>query len=255
MILILSGTKDGREIAYILYKKNYPLIVTTATDYGKYLIKKYGDLEVYSKKLNYEEMLELIDERNIKLVIDATHPYAEKVSKNINRACKYKGIPCFRFQRKEIRNLSEFQNKIQRAEDYEEAAKSLANREGNILLTIGSKTLDIFVKYINVQRLFARVLPTSDVLKRCEDLGFKPSNIIAMQGPFSKEMNIEIIKKYNIDIMVTKDSGKIGGTVEKLKAAEECGISVVVIERPNIYGELVYDDINQLIKKVCEVYG
>ncbi|WIF94953.1 cobalt-precorrin-6A reductase [Caminicella sporogenes] len=254
MILLLSGTKDGREIAYALHKKDYPLIVTTTTEYGKYLIEEKENINVHSEKLDYEKMIKLIEQKGVKLVIDATHPYAEKVSENIIKACKYKKIPCFRFQREETRSLK-FQNIIYRAKDYEEAAKSLANKKGNILLTVGSKTLDIFVRYTDVKRLFARVLPVSSILEKCEKLGFKPSNIIAMQGPFSKEMNIEMIKKYHIDIMVTKDSGKVGGTIEKFEAAYECGIDVVLIERPDIYGELVYDDISELIKRVCKIYG
>lgn len=254
MILVLSGTKDGREIIKKLHIKKYPIIVTTATDYGKSLIDIKEGLKVYNKRLDYEEMIKFIKNKSIKLVIDATHPYAEEVSKNIVKACRDSGgIPYFRFQRKES-DFKRYLDIIEWADNYKSAAKRIASREGNILLTIGSKKLELFTKYIDVKRLFPRVLPLSSILKKCEDLGFRPSNIIAMQGPFSKKMNIQIIKKYNIDIVVTKDSGDIGGAVEKLEAVKECGIEVVVIKRPDIYEGKVYDNINYLLDKVSETY-
>lgn len=254
MILILSGTKDGREIAYRLRDKGYNLLVSTATDYGKSLYNEENGLSVISNRLDYEAMIKLIKESSIKLVIDATHPYADKVSKNINKACNYTNIPYIRYQRKKS-SFDEYSHMIKWATDYEDAAKILASYKGNVLLTTGSKTLDIFAGEISPKRLYARLLPTSEVLKKCEALGFKPSNIIAMQGPFTKEMNIEIIKKYSIGVLVTKDSGKVGGTIQKLEAAKQAGIRVIIISRPEEKQEVAFDDIHRLLDKVSEIYG
>lgn len=254
MILVFSGTKDGREIVYKLRDKDYKLIVTTATDFGKSLYEEEIGLRVISKRLDYYEMINLIKENSIKLVIDATHPYAEKVSENIFKSCKYLGIELFRYQRKES-SLDEFNNVIEWVNDYEAAANRLGEIEGNILLTTGSKTLDVFVNKVESERLYPRILPSSEILKKCEDLGMKPSNIISMQGPFTKEMNIELIKKYDIDILVTKESGKVGGTSQKVEAAKQMGIPVIIISRPEINQEFVFESIDELIDKVCEING
>ncbi len=253
MILVLSGTKDGREIVYRLRNKGFNLIVTTATDYGKSLYQEESGLRIISRRLGYAEMISLIEENSIRLVIDATHPYADRVSHNISRACEDLSIQYIRYQRKES-GLDKYLDIIEWAEDYHEAAKILTKKEGNVLLTTGSKTLDIFVDRISTHRLYPRILPTSDVIEKCEALGFKPSNIIAMQGPFSKGINIEIIKKYAIDILVTKDSGKVGGTEQKLEAAKERGISVVLISRPQVKEKTTFDNIDELVDKVGEAH-
>lgn len=254
MILVLSGTKDGREIAYKLREKGFNLVVTTATDYGKSLYNDVKGLRVIGERLDYNGMINLIKKNSIKLVVDATHPYADKVSQNITKACKDIDIPYIRYQRKES-SFSEYNNMIKWAVDYKDAAEILANSKGNVLLTTGSKTLEIFVDKVSPNRLYPRLLPTSDVLKKCENLGFKPSNIIAMQGPFTKEMNIQLLKKYSIEILVTKDSGKVGGTIQKLEAAKEIGIHVVIISRPKENQESVFEDIHKLLDEVSEIYG
>lgn len=257
MILVLSGTKDGREIVYKLRDKDFDLIVTTATEYGKSLYNNNSEnscLKIISNRLDYNGMVSLINENSISLVIDATHPYADKVSQNISKACSAIGIKYIRYQRKES-SLDKFNDIIQWVDSYEDAAEKLNEAEGNILLTTGSKTLDIFTSKISPKRLYPRVLPTSSILKKCEDLGFKASNIIAIQGPFTMEMNVELLKKYDIDMLVTKDSGKIGGTIEKLKSAKKLNIPVIIISRPKVIEGLVFDNIDRLLDKVCEING
>lgn len=253
MIWILSGTKDGRHLISELADQNYPLIVTTATEYGKSLLQDKPRLKVISKRLNNNEMIEFIKENSIDIVIDATHPYAKEVSENIYNACMEMEIQCIRFQR-DTTNLDNYKDALRWADSYEDAADILRKEKGRILLTTGSKTLEIFAKKINPARLVPRILPLSNVINKCEKLGIKPSNIIAMQGPFSKEMNVEIMKKYNIDIMVTKDSGKIGGTDEKLEAAMLLNIPSIIISRPRLINNIICNNLDKLLDKVRELY-
>ena len=63
-------------------------------------------------------------------------------------------------------------------------------------------------------------------------LGFEGKNLIAMQGPFSKELNAAMLRQYDCRYLVTKDSGKAGGFEEKIQAATECGAIPVIIGRP-----------------------
>ena len=107
-----------------------------------------------------------------------------------------------------------------------------SHTEGNILLTTGSKTLDKFVNIPNYQdRLAIRVLPMLDSLEKALTLGYKPSNIICMQGPFSEALNIEFMRRYNTKFMVTKDSGNTGGFDEKVTAVKKVGAKLIVINR------------------------
>ena len=70
-----------------------------------------------------------------------------------------------------------------------------------------------------------------DSLSKALELGYKPANIICMQGPFSELLNIEMMRKYNSIYLVTKDSGSIGGFEEKAQAAAKAGAKLIVIAR------------------------
>ena len=69
----------------------------------------------------------------------------------------------------------------------------------NILSTLGSNSLVELRSIEEKNNLFIRILPTAASIQNAEKLGYLPKNIIAMQGPFSKEMNVAILKNYKID--------------------------------------------------------
>ena len=111
------------------------------------------------------------------------------------------------------------------------AAAYLQSTSGNILLANGSRELARF-SGLDPARLFPRVLPDHDSLSACERFGIPHRNIIAMQGPFSRELNEALIRQYHIAYLVTKDGGRTGGYPEKAAAARTTGAVLVVIRRP-----------------------
>jgi len=118
-------------------------------------------------------------------------------------------------------------------EDVDSCAKALEDTVGNILLTTGSKELKTFCGNESLrERIYARVLPAEESLRLCREAGVDDRHIIAMFGPFSKEMNEAMIQQYEIKTLVTKESGRTGGFLEKLMAADACDCSVKVIGRP-----------------------
>lgn len=86
------------------------------------------------------------------------------------------------------------------------------------------------------------------MVKRCEDVGILPKNIVAMQGPFSKNMNKAMIEQYDIRYLITKQAGDTGGEREKIEAADEMGVEVVFLTRPNIDYPNCYSDIDKLVE-------
>lgn len=93
-----------------------------------------------------------------------------------------------------------------------------------------------------------------DNMEKCEQLGLPQKNIIAIQGPFSKEFDKALYKQYGVTLMVTKESGKVGSVDEKVEAAKELGIEVILIGRPKLNYGTVYanfiDVITELHKKI-----
>ena len=161
------------------------------------------------------------------LVIDATHPYAVEVTKNIRAAAEKAGLPYLRLLRQ-----SDGEDLCHKADTMKAAAEMLLELPGNVLLTTGSKELNYFALPGLRERCFPRVLPMMDSLERCLSLGFPPKNIICMQGPFTREMNMATLGQYHIKTLVTKNTGDYGGFREKADAAREAGCALLVVERP-----------------------
>jgi len=253
MILILAGTKDAREIIKILHDYNRDILASVVTEYGYEILKGSG-VELIRDRLNRSEMEDLINERGIKTILDATHPFAREVSENAIKACKNTGIKYIRFEREKLNyNVEPMEGNLIRVKNYQDAALK-AKQFNRILLTIGSKKLDVFVNTIDnwQDRLIARILPDTIFIERARELGFLPANIIAMQGPYTEELNHVLIKDYKINVLVTKASGKTGGLDTKIKAAFNLNIPVILIDRPEMNYEFIINKYKQLTTMLKE---
>lgn len=245
MILVLGGTSDSLEICSELNKIfNLKYTLSVTTKYGKDLAKGYAR-NVILGKLNKNEIMNFIKENKVKLIIDATHPYAIEVSKNAIECSSESNIEYIRYERKSLIEGIEYKN-IFVVDTIEEACSIASKRGNNIFIGSGSKNLNKYVELIKDKKLIARVLPTSEVIKSCEDLGLNADNIIAMKGPFSKTINIEMYKQYKIDLVITKESGVAGGFLEKIDAAKHLDIPVVIIRRENIEYPKVINDVKEI---------
>ena len=117
-----------------------------------------------------------------------------------------------------------------------QAAQYLAATQGNVLLTTGAKELAAFAG-LDAARLYPRVLPTVAGITACEGAGIPHRNIIAMQGPFTLELNLALMQQFHIRYLVTKDGGSAGGFAEKAQAAAQSEATLVVLRRPEECGE------------------
>jgi precorrin-6A/cobalt-precorrin-6A reductase len=232
-VLVVAGTADGRNIIEKLLERGHKVHATVTTAYGDDLLNSYPGLKVHQGKLNSEGMEALIREKGINILVDASHPFAKEASINAIAACESANIPYLRFERESV---AREKSSIIRVKSFEEAASTANFIPGNIFLTIGSNNIKYFTDRVSdyKDRLFARVLPDSKMISKCEEAGLNAGNIIAMKGPFSTAMNRELLKYCNAAVMVTKESGDTGGTAEKLEAAAELGVKVILIERPDI---------------------
>lgn len=227
-VIVFAGTTEGYEISRFLCENQIPVLACVATEYGTRSLKENPFLHIQAGRLDEAKMKELFEKESPELVLDATHPYAAEVTQNIRRACEEAEISYIRI----LRTGSAQQNAVY-VSDTKEAAEYLKETTGNVLLTTGSKELAAFTEVPDYkERLFARVLSLPSVIESCQALGFEGRNLIAMQGPFSEELNRAMLMQYECKYLVTKDSGKAGGFLEKIQAAESCGVTVVIIGRP-----------------------
>lgn len=232
MIWVISGTQDGRELAGELCRvSGEDVVVTVVSNYGKLLAAEAVD-EVLVGRFTQADMENLIRVKEIRCVVDASHPYAAIVSETARAAAAACKIDYLRYERPEV-ELPAYE-KLHHVSNEAEAAE-LAGRLGErIYLTTGSKTLRTFMTApaLTEKEVWARVLPTVEVLMICEELGLTPKYIVAVQGPFSYEMNLAMFVDTAADVVVMKNSGLVGGTDTKLAAAMAAGLEIIVIDRP-----------------------
>ncbi|EFM12244.1 precorrin-6x reductase [Paenibacillus curdlanolyticus YK9] len=250
MIFMLCGTSDARELAVRIRQSGCKLLTSVVTESAAKSLTDEG-LEVRVGRLTEDEMVERFTNEGYAAVIDASHPFAEEAHRNAMQAAKRAGIPYIRFERASL--VYDNHPGLTVVPGYEEAALEAKRRQGSVMLTTGSKTLHIFARHLANDpsiRLVARMLPRRDNMEKCEELGVEQKNIIAMQGPFSREMNEALYRQYGTTIMVTKESGSTGAVDEKVQTALSMGIDVILISRPELAFGTVFTEFEGILEQV-----
>ena len=248
-ICIFGGTTEGRKLAEFLSGQPCDVMVCVATDYGQTLLPEAEHVSVSARRLPVGEIVSLLTEHRFDLVIDATHPYAQSITKSIARACRETETLRWRL----LRSASGVSPEHTYVETVSDAAAFLSETEGNILLTTGSKELAGFSQLPGFsERVWARVLPLQSSLDACAQAGLPASHIFAMQGPFSEAMNAAMLRTIGAQYLVTKDGGAPGGFEEKESAAKSAGARLVVIGRPPEEEGL---SLSKTISALCTRFG
>ena len=249
-VLVFAGTTEGRELAELLADSNIKCSVCVATDYALELMNDKR-LDVHCGRLTEEEMEVLMRDGKFDVVVDATHPYAQIVSQNVRQAADMESISLIRLRR----STESAEEGFVSFKTHEECSAWLSFQTGNILLTTGSKDLGSYAKNETIKNhLFVRVLPGEESIRLCTANGITGRQIIAMQGPFSAQMNECILREYSIDWMVTKISGHAGGFEEKIEAAKKAGVGVCAILPPseNVCQTEISGDERKSSMYICE---
>ncbi len=258
---MFGGTTEGRELAVFAAENGIPCRVFTATEEGRKVLLSDERLQRILKenweesgsvfetepgRLTEEEMTGRMLSDVPTLVIDATHPYATEVSRNLRNAAKRAGVRYYRVLR-ENTGLSALNGEesfllrgteCRRVLDMQAAVELIEKdyMEKTVLFTTGSKELfavsGLFQRTTGPAKLYARMLPGEENLRRGLLAGFSPEQLLFGKGPFTEEENIETLKNYGIEVLVTKESGTAGGFWEKLSAAKRCGVLCILIARP-----------------------
>ena len=229
-ILLFGGTTEGRLLARELSANGHDVTVCVATELGAEELAEIPGLTVRTGRLETQQMAQLV--RTFDLCIDATHPYAKIASGNIREACRAADVPL----RRALREESSVPDGCMTFASAKETAVFLTGTAGNILLATGAKELGAYAA-LDASRLYVRVLPTMESIAACERMHIPHSNIIAMQGPFSRELNEAMLKQFRIAYFVTKDGGGPGGFDAKVVAARAAGAQLILIRRPADAGE------------------
>lgn len=250
-ILIFAGTTEGRKLSEHLAHAGIMHTVCVATEYGQIVLKEHSCMKIHQGRMDIEEISEFVKQGDFAAIVDATHPYADVVTENIKAAIQDSDIPYLRLKR-QINEKAGYDNVVTFA-DNESCAKSLKNIEGNILLTTGSKELSVFCHDEDVKkRLYVRIIPGLESLTLCVNQGIFGKQIIALQGPFTMQMNEAMLRQYNIRCLVTKSSGRAGGYIQKIEAAKKVGIPVYVIGHYKEDEGYSFNEVCDRLESICD---
>lgn len=228
MILVLGGTAEARQLAALLQAERLRFISSLAGRVAKPRLP-VGAVQIGGFG-GVAGLRAYLAEQRVDAVVDATHPFAQGMSRNAEAACAADGIPLVRLERPSW-STAPGADAWHWVGDHEEAARLAASLGERPFLTVGRKSLDRFVGPLEQHRAIARVvdppsieLPTSWTL-------------LLSRGPYPAESERALFDDHDVDLLVTKDSGGTY-TWAKMQVAAERGIPIVIVRRapasPNV---------------------
>lgn len=253
-IWVFSGTSDGNALAREIAAKGYYVVISTASEYGREVaIESCPNIKVRAGRMGTDTRRKELADSKAAAIVDATHPYATEISKQLIQLSKELEIPYIRYERPS----GALDTATVRCADASSAAKEAIRLGKRVFLATGIKTLSTFLEQEGSQNCewFVRVTPDFNSVKAATRSGVPRKNILAMQGPFSKEFNQILWTDWKIDCVVTKDSGDAGGFQAKAEAAKEMNIPFIVIDRIPMEYPLVMHTFPLVMSQLDEIFG
>lgn len=250
---VFSGTSDGNALAAALAKgQQRPVVVSAASDHGGEMARQdCPGVSVWAGRQGVEARRRVLTHKGARLLLDATHPYASGMSEQLIGLSRELGIPYLRYERP-----SEYQPQDgELCASMEQAAERAAALGQRIFLATGSKDLATFMQTpcAGDRQWFVRQTAEPELIERALALGIPRERICAMQGPFSAEFNTALWRDWNIDCVVTKDSGGAGGYLAKVRAARELGIPLLVVARPQLEYPALVTDVADVLRECAKL--
>jgi len=219
-ILILGGTAEARQLARALDEVD---VAVTSSLAGRVSNPRLpaGGVRVGGFG-GPAALAEWLSEHGVVAVVDATHPFAERISASAAEACAAATVPLLRVERPAW--SARPGDRWHPVADLDGAAELLPRLGRRVLLTTGRQGLAAFAGVDGAWFLVRCVEPPSPPLPPRHEL-------VLDRGPYDVAGELALIDRHGIDLVVTKNSG--GRLTEaKLDAARERGLPVIVVDRP-----------------------
>jgi precorrin-6A/cobalt-precorrin-6A reductase len=250
-VLLLSGTSEGPTLARALLEAGFAVRATVTrpeacdTLFGALA----GAVAVEARGFTEEALAEFLARGEADIVLDATHPFAVRITRLAHAVCGRLGVPFVRYERPDWKPPPGTRS----VASFADAAALLPSLGRRVMLTIGAKQLKHFAHLHDRLVLFARLLPCVASLQQAVAAGFTPDRLLCLRPPFSQEFNRALLREYRAEVLVTKASGREGGVVEKVQAARELGLEVVMIRRPESTDIPHVDSIEAAVRACREI--
>lgn len=219
-VLILGGTAEARELAGALHRLGTPVISSLAGRVSRPRLPA-GEVRIGGFG-GPPAMARWLADREVAAVVDATHPFAERISASAAGACAAAGVPLLRLERAGWQERPG--DRWRWVEDLRQAAAVVTQLGERVLLTTGRQGLEAFAGIGDAWFLIRCVDPPEVALPPRHEL-------LLDRGPYTHTGERSLMQAHGIDVLVTKDSGGTH-TAAKLDVARELGVPVIVVRRP-----------------------
>ncbi|MCA1368306.1 cobalt-precorrin-6A reductase [Bradyrhizobium sp. BRP14] len=239
-ILILGGTTEARELAERLaadrrYDAAISLAGRTADPRPQPLPTRIGGFG------GAERLAAFLKAENIALLIDATHPFAARISHNAAAAADTTGTPLFALRRPAWE--AEAGDRWTRVEIVAKAVSALGEAPRRVFLAIGRQEAFHFERAPQHRYVMRSVDPVTPPLT------LPDITAILACGPFAESDEVELLKQHGIDVVVAKNSGGTA-TYGKIAAARKLGLEVVMVERHKPADVATVSDCDEALERI-----
>ena len=222
MILVFGGTTEGRTAAKVIDESGATYYYSTRSDtqdiqlvHGQHVT---GAMEV-------PDMVAFCQEHDIRLIVDAAHPFAINLHRNVVELAGQIGVPVIRYERIYPPHDEDFVW----CKDYNDAINLLeAHGIHRLLALTGVNTIGPMQAYWQAHECWFRILNRDESLGKVQKAGFPADHLVY----YEEDDTSALIKQLCPQAIITKESGLSGGFDEKVIAAREAGIRIFVVERP-----------------------
>ena len=223
MILIFGGTTEGRTAAETLDEAGQPFYYSTRGTLQEVTCRNMTRL---TGNMDSEKIISFCREHDIRLIIDAAHPFAQQLHLNIFLAAKELTIKVVRLER----IYPELSEEIIWCDDFEDAVARM-KQDGieKLLALTGTQTITKLQGFWKEHDCIFRVLERSESVDIAIKAGFPKEKLIFYQPEEDESL---LFKQLSPQAIITKESGSSGGFIEKIEAALKNGIKIYVVRRP-----------------------
>ena len=216
MILVFGGTTEGRKAVEVLEEGGSPYFYSTKT--GEQDITLHHGHRI-DGALDEEAMRSFCQEHDIRLMVDAAHPFASQLHQTIARISESQQIPVIRYER----IYPERDPHLEWIDDYAQIPPNIHT----LLATTGVQSI-AKLKPLEVQgvSIYYRILPRESSMALAQKLGAKKEQLCFFED--GATINVEA------EAILLKESGLSGGFMEKVEAAKAKGMRILVLKRPAI---------------------